>query len=216
MDGTTTKEDVRIDKDDADELNREAAEDLERIENEVKREAEQYVEAVDGDGNEKESVEAAATAFDFDRDGRAAYQDHRRSRRSVARKRYLYLKGTIMVDRAYKTGDASVDMKNGAKDMGHDVKNNMKDAYHEAKAGMNERKAEDAAAKREHEEAQRTGDPAAAMRAQQHEQRKDEKGEGFMESVKESIGKAGEAIKDAAVDAKDNVKQGVENIREGR
>ena len=64
MDGTTTKEDVRIDKDDADELNREAAEDLERIENEVKREAEQYVE---GDGNEKESVEAAATAFDFDR-----------------------------------------------------------------------------------------------------------------------------------------------------
>ena len=116
-----------------------------------------------------------------------------------------------MVDRAYKTGDASVDMKNGAKDMGHDVKNNMK-----AKAGMNERKAEDAAAKREHEEAQRTGDPAAAMRAQQHEQRKDEKGEGFMESVKESIGKAGEAIKDAAVDAKDNVKQGVENIREGR
>lgn len=111
-----------------------------------------------------------------------------------------------MVDRAYKTGDASVDMKNGAKDMGHDVKNNMKDAYHEAKAGMNERKAEDAAAKREHEEAQRTGDPAAAMRAQQHEQRKDEKGEGFMESVKESIGKAGEAIKDAAVDAKDNVK----------
>ena len=69
-----------------------------------------------------------------------------------------------MVDRAYKTGDASVDMKNGAKDMGHDVKNNMKDAYHEAKAGMNERKAEDAAAKREHEEAQRTGDPAAAMR----------------------------------------------------
>ena len=63
---TTTKEDIRIDKDDADELNREAAEDLERIEYEVKREAEQYVEAVDGDGNEKESVEAAATAFDFD------------------------------------------------------------------------------------------------------------------------------------------------------
>ena len=63
---TTTKEDIRIDKDDAEELNREAAEDLERIEYEVKREAEQYVAAVDGDGNEKESVEAAATAFDFD------------------------------------------------------------------------------------------------------------------------------------------------------
>ena len=67
MDGTTTKQALRIDNDDADGLNREAAEDLERIENEVKREAEQYVEAVDGDGNEKESVEAAATAFDFDR-----------------------------------------------------------------------------------------------------------------------------------------------------
>ena len=64
---TTTKEDVRIEQDDADELNREAAEDLERIEYEVKREAEQYVEAVDGDGDERESVEAAATAFDFDR-----------------------------------------------------------------------------------------------------------------------------------------------------
>ena len=50
---TTTKEDIRIDKDDAEELNREAAEDLERIEYEVKREAEQYVEAVDGDGNDK-------------------------------------------------------------------------------------------------------------------------------------------------------------------
>lgn len=64
---TTTKEDVRIDADEAAELNREAAIDLERIEREVKREAEEYVEAVDGDGNETESVEAAATAFDFDR-----------------------------------------------------------------------------------------------------------------------------------------------------
>ena len=64
----TTKEDIRIEKDDADELNREAAEDLEQIEYEVKREAEQYVEAVDGDGDdERKSVEAAATAFDFDR-----------------------------------------------------------------------------------------------------------------------------------------------------
>ena len=63
---TTTKEDIRIDADEADELNREAADDLERIERAVKREAEEYVEAVDGDGNESESVEAAATAFDFD------------------------------------------------------------------------------------------------------------------------------------------------------
>ena len=118
-----------------------------------------------------------------------------------------------MVDQAYKTGDASVDMKNGAKDMGHDVKNNMKDAYHEAKAGMNERKAEDAAAKREHEEAQRTGDPAAAMRAQQHENRKDQKTEGFMESVKESLGKAGEAVKEAAIDAKDSAKDAIDNTR---
>ena len=63
---TTTKEDIRIDADEADELTREAADDLERIERAVKREAEEYVEAVDGDGNESESVEAAATAFDFD------------------------------------------------------------------------------------------------------------------------------------------------------
>lgn len=121
-----------------------------------------------------------------------------------------------MVDRANKTGDASVDMKNGAKDMANDVKNNVKEAYHQAKAGMNERRAEQAAADREHEIAQRTGDPKAAMRAQQHEARKDEKGEGFLDSVKDSLGKAGEAIKDVAVDAKDNVKQGVDNIREGR
>lgn len=121
-----------------------------------------------------------------------------------------------MVDRAYKTGDASVDMKNGAKDMAHDVKNNMKDAFHQAKAGMNDRKAEDEAAKREHEIAQKTGDPEAAMRAQQHEARKDQKSGDFMDSIKESIGKAGEAVKEAAVDAKDNVKQGVENMREGR
>ncbi|RDB64687.1 BAG1 BAG family molecular chaperone regulator 1 [Gordonibacter sp. 28C] len=64
---TTTKEDVRIDADEAAELNREAADELERIERDVKREAEEYVEAVDGDGCEKESVEAAATAFDFEK-----------------------------------------------------------------------------------------------------------------------------------------------------
>ena len=121
-----------------------------------------------------------------------------------------------MADQAFKTGDASVDMKAGAKDMAHDVKNNVKDAYHEAKAGMSERKAETEAAKREHEEAQRTGDAQAAMRARQHEMRADEKGEGILGSVKESLGKAGEAIKEAAIDAKDNVKQGVANMREGR
>lgn len=48
------------------EYNREAAEDLERIEEAVKKEAEQYVEAVDGDGSEQKAVEAAGTAFDFD------------------------------------------------------------------------------------------------------------------------------------------------------
>lgn len=43
-----------------------AAEDLQRIEEDAKREAEAYVEAADGDGNERDSVEAAGTAFDFD------------------------------------------------------------------------------------------------------------------------------------------------------
>lgn len=121
-----------------------------------------------------------------------------------------------MVDRAYKTGDASVDMKNGAKDMAHDVKNNVKDAFHEAKAGMADRRAEDDAAKREHQIAQETGDRNAAIRAVQHENRRDEHKEGIFDAVKESLGKAGEAVKEAAIDAKDNVKQGVENVREGR
>ena len=52
------------------------------------------------------------------------------------------------------------------------------------------------------------------MRAQQHENRKDQKSEGFMDSVKDSLGKAGEAIKEAASDAKDNIKQGAENMKE--
>ena len=38
---TTTKEDIRIDADEADELNREAADDLESIERAVKQEAEE-------------------------------------------------------------------------------------------------------------------------------------------------------------------------------
>lgn len=62
-----TKADIEVEQKDAYKLNEEAARDLERIEEEVRQEAEQYVEAVDGDGNEELSVEAAATAFDFDR-----------------------------------------------------------------------------------------------------------------------------------------------------
>ena len=97
--------------------------------------------------------------------------------------------------------DAAHNVKNTAQDAAHDVKNNVKDAYHEAKAGMNERKAEDEAAKREHEVAQQTGDASATMRAQQHEKRRDEKPGDFMESVKDSLGKAGEAVKEAATEA---------------
>ena len=58
--------DMDDDMTDEQEKARFAAEDLERIEEDAKREAEAYVEAVDGDGNEKASVEAAGTAFDFD------------------------------------------------------------------------------------------------------------------------------------------------------
>ena len=58
--------DMDADMTDEQEKARFAAEDLERIEEDAKREAEAYVEAVDGDGNEKASVEAAGTAFDFD------------------------------------------------------------------------------------------------------------------------------------------------------
>lgn len=68
---TITEEGTRIGEASQAELNRAAAEDLERIEEEAKREAEEYVAAVDGDGegsedDEKKSVEAAGTAFDFD------------------------------------------------------------------------------------------------------------------------------------------------------
>ena len=52
--------DMDADMTDEQEKARFAAEDLERIEEDAKREAEAYVEAVDGDGNEK------GTAFDFD------------------------------------------------------------------------------------------------------------------------------------------------------
>ncbi len=43
-----------------------AADDLRRIEEEVKQEAEASVEDYDDEGKEKCSVEAAGTAFDFD------------------------------------------------------------------------------------------------------------------------------------------------------
>lgn len=67
LDVVVVEEDILI-KDAATEQQeaRAAAEDLERIEEEVKREAERSVEAADAHGNEKEAVEAAATAFDFE------------------------------------------------------------------------------------------------------------------------------------------------------
>lgn len=46
--------------------NKMAADDLRHIEEEVKQEAEASVEDFDDEGDEKGSVEAAGTAFDFD------------------------------------------------------------------------------------------------------------------------------------------------------
>ena len=71
-----------------------------------------------------------------------------------------------MAEQTSTTNTAATELRNHAKDKAHDAKNNVKDAYHEVKTGMEERKAEDAAAKREHETARRTGSPEAAMRAQ--------------------------------------------------
>ncbi|HIY84821.1 MAG TPA: BAG1 BAG family molecular chaperone regulator 1 [Candidatus Rubneribacter avistercoris] len=48
------------------ERDRLAADDLRRIEEEVKQEAEASVEDFDDEGDEGRSVEAAGTAFDFD------------------------------------------------------------------------------------------------------------------------------------------------------
>lgn len=44
-----------------------ASDDLRHIEEEVKQEAEASVEDFDDEGDEKRSVEAAGTAFDFDK-----------------------------------------------------------------------------------------------------------------------------------------------------
>lgn len=54
-DSTAEKEQARM-----------AADDLRHIEEEVKQEAEASVEDFDDEGDEKRSVEAAGTAFDFD------------------------------------------------------------------------------------------------------------------------------------------------------
>ncbi len=89
----------------------------------------------------------------------------------------------------------------------------MSDAVHQAKAGMNARKAEDEAAKRS------TRSPSAPAILMQPcalsstSSARTRKSSDFMDSIKESLGKAGEAVKEAAEDAKDNVKQGVENVK---
>lgn len=62
----TTRQGERLGEEAQREYNRAAAEDLELIEGAVRKEAEEYVEAVDGDGDERAAAEAAATAFDFD------------------------------------------------------------------------------------------------------------------------------------------------------
>lgn len=64
-DATVIEREALLDNEVAEREAREAAEDLERIEEDAKREAEAYVEVKDLDGDEKASVEAAGSAFDF-------------------------------------------------------------------------------------------------------------------------------------------------------
>lgn len=49
-----------------DELNWEASQELERVEEEARHEAEAFAEAADGSGDRRAAAEAAETAFDFD------------------------------------------------------------------------------------------------------------------------------------------------------
>lgn len=49
-----------------DELDWEASQELERVEEEARNEAEAFVEAADGSGDTHAAVDAAGTAFDFD------------------------------------------------------------------------------------------------------------------------------------------------------
>lgn len=60
-----TRENVLMNEFDDDEMNREAIDDLKRVEEEARQEAEISVEAEDDGGNEQEAAEAAATAFQF-------------------------------------------------------------------------------------------------------------------------------------------------------
>lgn len=61
------EQETTIDLDDEARKDRMAADDLRRIEEEVKQEAEASVEDFDDEGDEERSVEAAGTAFDFDK-----------------------------------------------------------------------------------------------------------------------------------------------------
>ena len=120
------------------------------------------------------------------------------------------------MDKQYAKGqasDAAHDMKNAAKDAAHDVRNNVKDAFHDAKNGAQETHTQNKVADAQYAAAKQTGDTNMAYQAAHNEAAADQKQGGILESVKESLGKAGEAVKEAAIDAKDSAKDAIDNTR---
>lgn len=105
------------------------------------------------------------------------------------------------------------DLKDSVKEGTQKVRSNVKEATHKTTAAVQEHQAETNAAKCEHEIAQKTKDPKAAMRAQQYDHLKNKNDQGIFESIKESLGKAGEAVKETASDVKDNAKQGIKDTK---
>lgn len=105
------------------------------------------------------------------------------------------------------------DLKDNVKEGTQKVRSNVKEATHKTAAAVKKHQSETDAAKCEYEIAQKTKDPKAAMRAQQHEDLKSKNDKGILNSVKESLGKAGEAVKETASDVKDNAKQSIEDMK---
>ena len=120
------------------------------------------------------------------------------------------------MDKRYAKNQASgaaVDMKNAAKDAAHDVRNNVQDAFHDAKNGVQDVRTQNKVADAQYAAARQTGSTNMATRAARNEAAADRKRDGILDSVKESLGKAGEAVKEAAIDAKDSAKDAIDTAR---
>ena len=93
------------------------------------------------------------------------------------------------------------------------MRNNVQDAFHDAKNGVQDVRTQNKVADAQYAAARQTGSTNMATRAARNEAAADRKRDGILDSVKESLGKAGEAVKEAAIDAKDSAKDAIDNAR---